>query len=532
MSVLPPAFRPPIWLATCLAVCLSVGTGALAQDSASSEPALPTRVPAEGLAVLDCAPPAPAPEDSCLVRVPSGRTLGNLSSAKLGDTDASFDIVRSGSNLPDGVVLTSTLVLIDLSTGPGNGRTRSWPRERDAIIQMVRGLPSVGEIAVFGFSDKLQVISGFGPDRQASVRAIEALEISEVNTILATNLLQAIDRLEERENAIFKNLIVVTDGDEEGIGDFDRVVADAAAAGVTLSALGTFWLPESAEATSRGKDKLKQFTELNKGLMGEVFLRNTASISQSVSAFTRQYEASIGRSGVILPEGEAAAARITVEMNVPGAAASGATRSETFIARFTPAGAQADPPEPIEPAPPEEKTIIAGVPDLYTYIGGAVLGLFLLILLLVLLRPKSEAEPGEQGEDTDPDSVPDILPGAPIGSDPTTVEPAPAPVPAPVPLPPVSAYLVRVDTGKRLALRGDRAAVGRLSTNDLVVEGDGVSREHAVLFRNGNGGFSISDIGSTNGTFVNDKKITGTEELRIGDAIGLGKSVKVRLTLP
>ena len=64
-------------------------------------------------------------------------------------------------------------------------------------------------------------------------------------------------------------------------------------------------------------------------------------------------------------------------------------------------------------------------------------------------------------------------------------------------------------------------SVGRGGHNDLVV-GDGmVSWEHMKIWADGEA-LWLSDVGSTNGTFVNGERITGTVRLQVGDRIGAG----------
>lgn len=63
-------------------------------------------------------------------------------------------------------------------------------------------------------------------------------------------------------------------------------------------------------------------------------------------------------------------------------------------------------------------------------------------------------------------------------------------------------------------------AIGRHEARDLVLTDDVVSRHHATIFRDG-GSFVLRDEGSTNGTFVNDRKI-GEQVLQMGDVIEFG----------
>lgn len=66
--------------------------------------------------------------------------------------------------------------------------------------------------------------------------------------------------------------------------------------------------------------------------------------------------------------------------------------------------------------------------------------------------------------------------------------------------------------------------LGRDITNDIVINDPEVSRHHLRFKRTGSG-YTIEDLGSTNGTFVGGQRITGSRELNRGDMIGLGETV-------
>ncbi len=69
-------------------------------------------------------------------------------------------------------------------------------------------------------------------------------------------------------------------------------------------------------------------------------------------------------------------------------------------------------------------------------------------------------------------------------------------------------------------VEGASASIGRSSTNDISIAERHVSRQHAVIsFRDGI--FMISDLGSANGTFVNDRRLTEPFPLAHGDVIRL-----------
>lgn len=67
----------------------------------------------------------------------------------------------------------------------------------------------------------------------------------------------------------------------------------------------------------------------------------------------------------------------------------------------------------------------------------------------------------------------------------------------------------------------DETLIGSAPGNDLVLDGAGVSRRHALVRRT-DGGFELSDLGSTNGTFVNGRRIDSGVRLKQGDRIEMG----------
>jgi len=76
---------------------------------------------------------------------------------------------------------------------------------------------------------------------------------------------------------------------------------------------------------------------------------------------------------------------------------------------------------------------------------------------------------------------------------------------------------------------GKRLNVGRASDNELTLNDASVSKIHAALLMTGEGTLLVADTGSTNGTFVNGRRIAYGESrvLEDGDVIGFG-DVEVR----
>ncbi|MCK4317111.1 MAG: FHA domain-containing protein, partial [Anaerolineae bacterium] len=78
--------------------------------------------------------------------------------------------------------------------------------------------------------------------------------------------------------------------------------------------------------------------------------------------------------------------------------------------------------------------------------------------------------------------------------------------------------------GQMFSLEKDSTSLGRDPGNDIMIDDPQVSRQHARIMRQG-GLMVIEDLGSTNGTFVNGVRLTGSHTLASGDMIGLGDVV-------
>lgn len=77
----------------------------------------------------------------------------------------------------------------------------------------------------------------------------------------------------------------------------------------------------------------------------------------------------------------------------------------------------------------------------------------------------------------------------------------------------------------RLALPDDdrlRYVVGRGSACDLVLSDLTVSRVHAELRREGDGGWMLVDLGSLNGTRLNGWRLVGPARVKSGDEVSFG----------
>ncbi|MBE9011633.1 FHA domain-containing protein [Pseudanabaenaceae cyanobacterium LEGE 13415] len=73
-----------------------------------------------------------------------------------------------------------------------------------------------------------------------------------------------------------------------------------------------------------------------------------------------------------------------------------------------------------------------------------------------------------------------------------------------------------------IVLEANETMIGRDPSCQIVLANEGgVSRRHAAIYHRGQQ-YSIADLGSSNGTFVNDQRIQAEQILRAGDRIQLG----------
>jgi pSer/pThr/pTyr-binding forkhead associated (FHA) protein len=83
--------------------------------------------------------------------------------------------------------------------------------------------------------------------------------------------------------------------------------------------------------------------------------------------------------------------------------------------------------------------------------------------------------------------------------------------------------------GYRYAIEGETIRIGRDYSNDVVIQDPEVSRNHLLLTRDRTG-FIAQDLNSTNGSFINDARLSGeARPLVTNDVLRLGSMVRLKL---
>jgi diguanylate cyclase (GGDEF)-like protein len=81
------------------------------------------------------------------------------------------------------------------------------------------------------------------------------------------------------------------------------------------------------------------------------------------------------------------------------------------------------------------------------------------------------------------------------------------------------------DLGRRHPLdRESAVVVGRSSKATIQIDQESISRNHAEVSLRDNA-FAVRDLGSTNGTYVNDEHVDGYRQLRDGDLLKVGHTI-------
>ncbi len=97
---------------------------------------------------------------------------------------------------------------------------------------------------------------------------------------------------------------------------------------------------------------------------------------------------------------------------------------------------------------------------------------------------------------------------------------------------PLYLYVRDPDDGDRVVGVRSQVVLGRDLTCEVVVADAEASRRHAEI-RHADGGWTVRDLGSTNGTFVNDRLVVGAVDIAPGDVVRIGRvSIELHLTDP
>lgn len=143
----------------------------------------------------------------------------------------------------------------------------------------------------------------------------------------------------------------------------------------------------------------------------------------------------------------------------------------------------------------------------------------------------TEKSPGSQAQHAAPER-PNQAPRQPRAAAPTSsVGYAPPAQPSrPAPSVVLSQPVLDI-AGQRYSLNAESITLGRSAEADILIDDTGVSRKHLEILSSANSATAV-DLGSTNGVYVNGRRITGSLALRDGDSLKIGRTTMVFRLIP
>lgn len=416
---------------------------------------------------------------------------------------------------------TALLILVDTSVGSSRQpRTSAIEATKMTIAQIVNATQPRTLVGLYTFANDLTELAPVGSTPDLIKKKLMTMRADGLGTRLYRRSMDAIEKL-AAVSAQRKALLIFSDGKDEDSG-YNKADLQAAAekAGVIVMALGC---PET-EQDVPALGALEALAQQTKGLYAQLPVTPSAR-PQVLATFPVSVLQSLDGGGDVaaslknVPPGAA--------INVKVTTSAGQVLEKSFQLAAPPApsptpGAQASPAP--TPAPPPltfwEKIgafLMAPEHRVWVILGGIALllvGIGLLVLLLKLFK-------------SSPPPPPPPMPVMPMDestfSDATTLlgfGPQGAAL----------AYLVVQDANAtKMPLSKTATRIGRRSDNDLVFSNTSISGHHAEIHMSRDGAFSITDLNSGNGVFVNGERVHQSG-LRDGDIIELGE-VRFRFTL-
>lgn len=453
-----------------------------------------------------------------LVEIPPGLrpgTAGDLALLEDGRTTARASAMNTFRE--SGWTLAAVLA-IDTS----GSVAKILPAITDAAPPFVAALPEQDAVALVTFDDHVHSQAPFGTPREQIVSSLQGLQPHGRRTLLYQALTQSLELLAQHPDArSTRRIIVVSDGADESTEDAkstDDIIERAAGAQV---AIDTIWV--GTPIASR-RNTLVRLAERTGGLHTDAI--SPADLGSAVAAGLTAIAAHVD-AGVVLTFArnvDQSTTTSTIGVTIPAR-----TMAPSIVAMQI-AGSTA--PTAATAATPWWLLLLLGLVAVYVLYAVA----YALVLWLAPDRiDMFPFRPWPPFGSPVPEAVPDVIPDPPRrprrGA---TMVQRQAAVHGVTPNGPVL-VLEAIGgplKGQRITVSHTRFQVGYGTDNDLRIPSDAfLSSTHAV-FETANGRWSVRDQDSTNGTFIDGRKLgTGrSHELHSGETLRVGESeFRVRL---
>jgi len=407
--------------------------------------------------------------------------------------DQSPDITTH-TTYPAADSVTAVLLLVDTSDPDRNNVVR---KNIGQIIKIIESADTRHRIGLASFDSELRIHAPVGESRNRLIEQAEMLEATGMTTELYRSTLRAIEQL-ANINADRKVIFMFSDGLAEDVAYFHHdVVSAARRSGVIINSLG---FARSA-ALSVALQTLRRLSDET----GGIFIEAESNHNLPESFLDNPYE-NIDRGGYFV-----------VDLN--GISRRGTENPEIIASFETTAGPLTvtvpvsfpNIPEPALPVVNGNVTMdqpMAAFAQPATTESDWWLWYSILAILFTLVLCSLAAVFFLYRRQT----------------------PATSSYLAPGPRQEPFAYLIRQgDYSALYPVTRQKWRIGRGKENEMALNDGSVSRRHAELHRLENGKFVLYDCGSTNGVFVNNRKVS-KQTLFEGDLIEIGDAV-LRFTL-
>lgn len=420
---------------------------------------------------------------------------------------------------------SALLVLVDTSVGqPQLPRNRTIEQNKKVIEDLANLVTPRIHLGVYGFANDLVEVAPLGSTPSQVRAALPRLRAEGLGTRVALSARDAIAKLKAYDDAERKALVIFSDAKDEDTGYNWQDLREAAQqAGIMVFAVGC---PER-QVDIPGLGALQRLAEDTKGFYAQMNLppagarggpQNPPDLAQAMlesldgggdvvaSLRDQPTDAKIvvrlkTESGQIL-EKELDRAVTATATPTPGAspAASAATSPAAAGAAASSAATKQGWWQTLLDEKNRMWLIVAAAGVLFA-------GLLLIRALTKKRGPEfAEIERIDLSDDAAKGNATSAARGAPL------------------------AYLVLQDAdATRMPVSKTATRIGRRSDNDIVFSNDSVSGHHAEIHMGRDGSFTITDLNSGNGVYVNGSKVQQSG-LRDGDSVELGE-VRFRFSL-
>jgi FOG: FHA domain len=381
---------------------------------------------------------------------------------------------------------------------------------KKALAAYAANLEPEARIAVLAFNDDVRIVAPFALDRALMESALGELKPGGAKTELYRAMLYGLGLLKDQKGR--RMLLVISDGHDEGTRvTIAEVIEEARKAEAGISAIGLAAKGERArqhlpvlEGFARDTGGLYRFGDSPAEIAGLPY--EIMSARKKTDEDQREH---LYRLDFKLPESTLVSRRevqATLTRSLDD-------RSQSLSLTLKP------PAEVVAAGALEEKA--AESRNLWLWLGGALAGLFVLVLALLLWR--RQAGGGRSAGDKLASA------GRTVAMDDRPRSRATEALAGP------SLVLEFADLGLSFPLADGKFSLGARPGSDILVDEPTVSGRHAELeiFTKGSEDCRVTDLDSTNGTLVNGIKIGRPTPLKPGDALAFGNARAVlRLVRP